>query len=79
VETNFRRVTAPRRSRLLLVGITHATQWAFLSSVRGYEMEQVQVLHKAVAAGNLYELQSEKVANTSVPANDVQNDEDAFL
>jgi hypothetical protein len=42
-------------------------------------MEQVQVLHKAVAAGNLYELQSEKVANTSVPANDVQNDEDAFL
>lgn len=79
VETNFRRVTAPRRSRLLLVGITRATQWAFLSSVRGYEMEQVQALHKAVAAGDLYELQSEKVASTSVPANDVESDEDAFL
>ena len=40
VENNFQRVTGERRRRLLLVGITRATQWVYLSTVRGWELRR---------------------------------------
>jgi superfamily I DNA/RNA helicase len=42
------------RKRMLLVGITRATQWVYLSSVKGYEMEETSILQQASANGDLY-------------------------
>ena len=62
VENNFQRVQGPRRHRLLLVGITRATQWVYLSTVRGYELKEVALLREAEAKGDLFVLTSAKSA-----------------
>ena len=54
VETNFSRVSSEFRKRLLLVGITRATQWAYLSTVGGWEMGEVGLLHAAAGNGDLF-------------------------
>jgi hypothetical protein len=54
VENNFQRVTGERRRRLLLVGITRATQWVYLSTVRGWELGDQDVFRQAAANGDLF-------------------------
>jgi len=54
VENNFLRVTGERRRRLLLVGITRATQWVYLSTVRGWELGDQDVFRQAAANGDLF-------------------------
>jgi superfamily I DNA/RNA helicase len=54
VETNFSRVSGEFRKRLLLVGVTRATQWAYLSTVGGWEMGEVDLLHTAGGNGDLF-------------------------
>lgn len=54
VETNFSRVKGEFRNRLLLVGITRATQWAYLSTVGGWEMAEVSQLQTAATNGDLF-------------------------
>ena len=54
VENNFKRVTGERRRRLLLVGITRATQWVYLSTVRGWELGDHEIFRQASASGDLF-------------------------
>jgi len=54
VENNFRNVSPDYRKRMLLVGITRATQWTYLSSVEGYEMDQIKILLAAAENGDLF-------------------------
>lgn len=54
VENNFQRVTGERRRRLLLVGITRATQWVYLSTVRGWELGDHEIFRQAAASGDLF-------------------------
>ncbi len=80
VENNFQRVTGPRRNRLLLVGITRATQWVYLSTVRGYELREIALLREAEMNGDLFVITSAKSGNiTSPPPADEPAVEDSFL
>jgi superfamily I DNA/RNA helicase len=80
VENNFLRVTGPRRHRLLLVGITRATQWVYLSTVRGYELKEVALLREAEAKGDLFVLTSAKSETvTAPPPAEEPVAEDSFL
>jgi superfamily I DNA/RNA helicase len=80
VENNFQRVTGPRRHRLLLVGITRATQWVYLSTVRGYELKEVTRLREAETKGDLFVLTSAKSASAPPPPPaDEPVPEDSFL
>ncbi len=54
VENNFQRVTGERRRRLVLVGITRATQWVYLSTVRGWELGDQEIFRQAAANGDLF-------------------------
>ena len=54
VENNFQRVEGERRHRLLLVGITRATQWVYLSTVRGWELRDLDIFRQAAANGDLF-------------------------
>jgi hypothetical protein len=65
VENNFQRVTGERR-RLLLVGITRATQWVYLSTVRGWELRDLDIFHRAADNGDLFI--KEPAASTPVTA-----------
>jgi len=66
VENNFKRVEGDRRRRLLLVGITRATQWVYLGTVRGWELHDLDILRRAAANGDLFI--KEPAASTPVPA-----------
>ena len=39
---------------MLLVGITRATQWVYLSTVTGYEIEEIDILRQAGTNKHLY-------------------------
>jgi superfamily I DNA/RNA helicase len=82
VENNFKRVEGERRRRLLLVGITRATQWVYLSTVRGWEISTQDVFRQAAANGDLFIKESAATipigaAPTSPPTSD--DDEPSFL
>ena len=80
VENNFQRFTGPGRRRLLLVGITRATQWVYLSTVRGYELKEVALLREAEAKGDLFVLTSAKSGAGAAPPPAVEPvTEDSFL
>ena len=78
VETNFSRVSGEFRKRLLLVGITRATQWAYLSTVGGWEMTEVTQLHTAAANGDLFVKSSQGAGHRAPtpPAADTGSDDD---
>jgi superfamily I DNA/RNA helicase len=78
VETNFSRVSGEFRKRLLLVGITRATQWAYLSTVGGWEMAEVAQLHAAAANGDLFVKSSQGAGHgaPTPPAADTSSDDD---
>jgi superfamily I DNA/RNA helicase len=78
VETNFSRVSGEFRKRLLLVGITRATQWAYLSTVVGWEMAEVTQLHAAAANGDLFVKSSQGAGHgaPTPPAADTSSDGD---
>jgi superfamily I DNA/RNA helicase len=78
VETNFSRVNGEFRKRLLLVGITRATQWAYLSTVGGWEMAEVTQLHTAAANGDLFVKSNQKAGHgtPAPPAADTSSDDD---
>jgi superfamily I DNA/RNA helicase len=65
VENNFQRVEGERRHRLLLVGITRATQWVYLSTVRGWEVREMNIFHQAAANGDLFIKESSNTAPAS--------------
>lgn len=54
VENNFKKVKSEFRKRLLLVGVTRATQWVYLSTVKGYELVEVSILEGAANNGDLF-------------------------
>lgn len=54
VETNFSRVKSELRKRMLLVGITRATQWAYMSTVQGWEMTELAILRNATEQGDVF-------------------------
>ena len=78
-ENNFHRFTGPGRRRLLLVGITRATHWVYLSTVRGYELKEVALLREAEAKGDLFVLNSAKSAAATAPLAEEPVPEDSFL
>jgi superfamily I DNA/RNA helicase len=77
VELSFRRLSGERRHRLLTVGISRATRWVYLSTVRGYEFTETQILRKAVEAGDLF-LRESTATGTATPAPEKPEDE-SFL
>ena len=80
VENNFQRVTGERRRRLLLVGITRATQWVYLSTVRGWELGDQDVFRQAAANGDLFIKESAATAPVAAaPAATGTDDEPSFL
>jgi superfamily I DNA/RNA helicase len=54
VRKNWDNFTDQFRKNMLLVGITRATQWVYLSSVQGYEMEETATLLQALKNGHLF-------------------------
>lgn len=78
VETNFSRISGEFRKRLLLVGITRATQWAYLSTVGGWEMSEATQLHTAAANGDLFVKSSQGAGHgtPAPPAADTSSDDD---
>jgi len=82
VENNFKRVTGERRRRLLLVGITRATQWVYLSTVRGWEMSNQDIFRQAAANGDLFiKENAATVPVAAAPVTDPRgsDDEPSFL
>jgi len=81
VENNFQRVTGERRRRLLLVGITRATQWVYLSTVRGWELGDQEIFRQAAANGDLFIKESAATAPvaTAPAAAAGSDDEPSFL
>lgn len=78
VENNFQRVTGERRRRLLLVGITRATQWVYLSTVRGWELGDHEIFRQAAANGDLFIKETAGAAPVSVtPAATPIGDDDS--
>jgi hypothetical protein len=77
VEANFKRVEGDRRRRLLLVGITRATQWVYLSTVRGWELSDADVFHRAAPNGDLFIKESANAVPVSAsPTPPVSGDDD---
>jgi len=77
VENNFSRVEGERRHRLLLVGITRATQWAHLSTVRGWELRDLAIFRQAAANGDLFiKENAHTVPVSTAPAASVVGDDD---
>jgi DNA helicase IV len=54
VRSNWKKFSPHFRTNMLLVGITRATQWVYLSSVKGYEMDETATLLQAAANGDLF-------------------------
>ncbi len=82
VENNFQRVTGERRRRLLLVGITRATQWVYLSTVRGWELGDQDIFRQATVNGDLFVKESAAttpLATASVEVPPSTDDEPSFL
>lgn len=78
VENNFKRVDGDRRHRLLLVGITRATQWVYLSTVRGWELHDLDIFRRAAAHGDLFIKENAVAAPvSSAPVDSAPSDEDA--
>ena len=75
VESNFKRVEGVRRHRLLLVGITRATQWVYLSTVRGWELQDLAIFRQAAANGDLF-IKENANAVPVVPAASASDDAD---
>jgi len=78
VELGFKRLSAERRHRLLTVGISRATRWVYLSTVRGYEFNEAQVLRQAVAAGDLF-LRESAVTSAAPQGPEPEVEDESFL
>lgn len=76
VENNFKRVEGARRHRLLLVGITRATQWIYLSTVRGWELRELDTFRQAEALGDLFIKENAKTVPISQATPAVGDDDD---
>jgi hypothetical protein len=77
VENNFQRVEGERRHRLLLVGITRATQWVYLSTVRGWELRELDLFRQASANGDLFiKENANPVPVSATPTAPVSGDDD---
>lgn len=76
VENNFKRVEGARRHRLLLVGITRATQWIYLSTVRGWELRELDTFRQAEAIGDLFIKENAKTVPISQATPAVGDDDD---
>lgn len=79
VENNFAKMKAEIRKRLLLVGVTRATQWAYLSTVKNWEMTEVSVFHVAAANGDLFVKSAVNAGTASPPPPQDADDDVGFL
>jgi superfamily I DNA/RNA helicase len=81
VESNFKKVEGKRRQRLLLVGITRATRWVYLSAVSGWELREIEVLRRAASNGDLFIKEiGELSAHPAAAVKDTGSEEDvSFL
>lgn len=81
VEVNFKRVEGEFRRRLLLVGITRATQWAYMSTVRGWELRELEIFRLAASNGDLFIKENANVGPVSqIPQAPEDDDDDvSFL
>jgi superfamily I DNA/RNA helicase len=81
VELNFKRVVGEIRLRLLLVGITRATQWVYASTVRGFELREVDILRKAASNGDLFIKEATKAGApvSTAPTSEDDDDDLSFL
>jgi len=52
-ESSFSWITDSTRIRLFFVGIARATQWVYLSTVKGKEFSEIKVIHDAENRGHL--------------------------
>lgn len=80
VENNFKRVPPEIRKRLLLVGITRATKWVYLSSVTDYELTELDIIRLAATNGDVF-IKDTSTGIETPPADkpDADEDEDLFL
>ena len=76
VENNFKRVEGIRRHRLLLVGITRATQWVYLSTVRGWELQDLNIFRQAASNGDLFIKENPNTSPVSPVASEFGSDDD---
>ena len=76
-----RNTTTPARSPGMSCGFSpRATQWVYLSTVRGYELKEVALLREAEAKGDLFVLTSAKSETvTAPPPAEEPVAEDSFL
>jgi superfamily I DNA/RNA helicase len=80
VEPNFAWVTGERRRRLLLVGMTRATQWVHLSTVAGYELSEFEILRQAEANGHIFVMRpAAGVPRVPAPPPAIEDGTDSFL
>lgn len=70
VRRNWDKFNPQFRKNMLLVGITRATQWVYLSSVKGYEMEENATLLKALENGDLFMKNSKIKPPVTLPPDD---------
>ena len=52
-ESSFSWIEDSTRMRLFFVGIARATQWVYLSTVKGKEFSEIKVIHDAETNGHL--------------------------
>ncbi|MFH1673369.1 MAG: UvrD-helicase domain-containing protein [Pseudomonadota bacterium] len=52
-ESSFSWIGDITRTRLFFVGIARATQWVYLSTVKGKEFSEMKIIHEAEAAGHI--------------------------
>ena len=52
-ESSFSWIEDSTRIRLFFVGIARATQWVYLSTVKGKEFSEIKIIHDAETNGHL--------------------------
>lgn len=68
-----------RRLRLLTVGISRATRWIYLSTVRGYEFTEAQTLRHAAAAGDVFIREATVASGPGIQPAPLDPEEESFL
>ena len=58
------------------MGITRATQWVYLSTVRGWELRELDIFRQAAAIGDLFIKETAKTVPISQATPAVGDDDD---
>jgi len=86
VERSFPFLRAGERQRVLFVGIARATQWVYLSTVKGKEFDEMQILEQAGQEGHLtiqrgdnWQAEDSSEGKSQDKTDDFEGDDDEFL